>query len=83
METERRCSFYRSSGNPVMDYRYGYCEFDSINTICNGETKRCKKLESLKKYLMGREWMKVGMKGGKTIYYLEEQWEHKKVKEVP
>jgi hypothetical protein len=82
METERRCPFYRSSGSPIMDYRHGYCEFDFIYTICNGETKLCNKLESLKEYLMGREWMKVKVKVEKTIHYLEEQWQQKEIKKL-
>lgn len=66
-----------------MDYRYGYCEFDSTYTICDGEAERCRKLESLKQSLMGREWMKIRIKGEKTIHYLEEQCEYKEVKKFP
>jgi len=50
-----------------MGHRHGYCEFDCTYTICDGETKRCKKLESLKQYLVGREWMKMRIKGEKVL----------------
>ena len=66
METERRCSFYRSSGSPGMDHRHGYCEFDSIYTICDGETKHCRKLNVLKRYLMERSWMGATIERKKT-----------------
>ena len=62
METERRCAFYRGCGSPAMGHRHGYCEFDCTHTLCGGETKRCKKLDSLKQYLLGREWMKMRIK---------------------
>jgi len=66
METERRCPFYRISGTPGIGHRYGYCEFDCSYAICKGQTERCKKVESMRQYLMGREWMKVRIKVGKS-----------------
>jgi len=80
METERRCPFYRSSGTPGMGHRLGYCEFDCSFAICEGNTERCKKLESMKQYLTGREWMKVRTKIGKNMHYFGEEWKHKEVK---
>ncbi len=62
METERRCSFYRSPGSPGMGHRVAYCEFDCAYAICDGEVKHCQKLHGLP----GREWMKTRIKGGKT-----------------
>ena len=62
METERRCSFYRRCGSRGMGHGYGYCEFDSTYTNCDEEARRCRKLDSLKQYLMGREWMKTKIK---------------------
>jgi len=62
METEKRCSFYRRSESPNMGHRGGYCEFDCTGTICDGQIKRCKKLDSLKQYLMRREWVKMRIK---------------------
>ncbi len=67
MEIERGCPFYRSSGSPGMGRRHGYCEFDYVYTMCDGETKRCRKLDSLKQYLMGREWMKMRIRVEKSI----------------
>jgi len=67
VEAERRCPFYRSSGSGGMGHKYGYCEFDDTYTMCGGETKRCKKLDSLKQYLMGREWMKMRIKLEESI----------------
>ncbi len=66
METEKRCSFYRSSGSPGMAHTHGYCEFDCTYIMCDGETKRCRKLDSLKQYLMGRQWMKMRIKVEKS-----------------
>jgi hypothetical protein len=76
METERRCPFYRRSGTPGMGDRHGYCEFDCSYVICEGKTERCKKLESMRQYLTGREWVKVRIKLEKNKHYLEEEWKH-------
>jgi len=50
-----------------MDPSHGFCEFDYAYAMCDGETKRCRKLNSLKQYLMGREWMKMRIKVEKSI----------------
>jgi hypothetical protein len=59
METDRRCSFYRSSRTPGMRHRVGHCEFDSTYSICDGDVKNCAKLNVLRRYLMERGWMKA------------------------
>jgi len=82
METKSQCPFYRSSGSPAINHRPAYCEFDCTYAICDGEVKHCGKLHGLRQYLMGRDWIKVRIKGEKTKQYLERHWEHKEVKTV-
>lgn len=67
METERRCSFYRSPGSPGMGSRGGYCEFDPTYPTCDGDTKHCGKLNVLKRYLMERSWMRATIEKKKTV----------------
>ena len=59
METEKRCAFYRNYGGPCVGRGSGHCEFDSTYSICDGEIKNCAKLDVLRRYLMGRSWMKT------------------------
>ncbi len=66
METEERCPFYRSIESSNMEGGKGYCEFDYNGTICDGRDDHCRKLKSLKQYLMGREWMKMRVNPGKS-----------------
>lgn len=60
--TKRVCPFYQNNGSRRMSDTYSYCEFDGAKTICNGENKKCKKLNSLREYLMKREWVKMRIK---------------------
>jgi len=63
-----------------MGHGHGYCEFDCSYAICAGKTDRCKKLDSMKQFQMGREWMKVRIKMEENEHYLEEELKHKEVK---
>ncbi len=70
MATEGRCLFHGSSGGSRMGIKCGFCQFDRAHTDCNGDTRHCRRLEFLKQYLMGREWMKVGTNMGKSKHHL-------------
>lgn len=58
----RECPFYRIICSSVINNKNGYCEFDEMHTICDGKLKHCKKLDTLRQYLMEREWMKIRKK---------------------
>jgi len=49
--TKKQCHFYRISDSPVMGCGIGYCDFDSIWAICDGDIQFCEKPDYLIKNL--------------------------------
>ncbi len=82
MADERECSFYRRPGNSSMGFDRGYCEFDDTSIVCDGKIRACRKVDSLRQYLMGRAWMKVTIEERRTGDYAEEQWKPKEAERV-
>ena len=58
MRNQELCPFYLSSRSLGTDLNCGWCELDFTHASCDGEISHCEKVNSLKQYVMKREWMK-------------------------
>ena len=67
MADERGCPFQKNSDTLDMGPHDGYCELNRTHPVCNGKIKLCENIESLRRYVMERVWMKVRIKEEKTI----------------